>query len=44
MGEVRYSSLKRSDPERAARLFAKSEEEAKERYANLTKLVDYYKP
>ena len=44
MGEVRYSSLKRSDPERAARLFAKSEEEAKERYNNLTRLVDYYKP
>jgi pyruvate-ferredoxin/flavodoxin oxidoreductase len=30
MGEVRYNSLKRANPERAARLFAKSEAEAKE--------------
>jgi len=43
MGEVRYSSLKRANPERAARLFAKSEAEAKERYENLVKLIDYYK-
>ena len=43
MGEVRYSSLKGANPERAARLFAKSEAEAKERYENLVKLIEYYK-
>ena len=43
MGEVRYSSLKRANPERARKLFAKSEQEAKERYENLVKLVDFYK-
>ena len=43
MGEVRYSSLKRANPERAAKLFAKSEAEAKERYENLVKLVDFHK-
>ncbi len=42
MGEVRYSSLKRANPERAAKLFAKSEAEAKERYENLVKLVDFH--
>ena len=31
-GEVRYNSLKRQNPEKAARLFAKNESEAKERY------------
>ena len=41
-GEVRYNSLKRSNPEKAARLFAKNEEEAKERYAYLQKLVTLY--
>ena len=41
-GEVRYNSLKRSNPEMAARLFAKNEEEAKERYAYLQKLVTLY--
>ncbi len=41
-GEVRYSSLAGSDPERAARLFAKNEEEAKEHYDYLSKLVDVY--
>ena len=43
MGEVRYNSLKRSNPERAAKLFAKSEAEAKERYENYTKLIEFYK-
>ena len=43
LGEVRYSSLKRANPDRAAKLFAKSEAEAKERYENLVKLIDYYK-
>ncbi len=41
-GEVRYNSLKRQDPEKAARLFAKSEEEAKARYAYLNKLITLY--
>ncbi len=31
-GEVRYNSLKRQNPEKAARLFAKNESEAKARY------------
>ena len=43
MGEVRYNSLTRSFPERAERLFAKSEEVANERYQHLLKLVDLYK-
>ena len=42
-GEVRYNSLKRANPEKAARLFAKNEAEAMERYAYLKKLVDLYK-
>ena len=41
-GEVRYNSLKRANPEKAARLFAKSESEAKERYAYLQKLITLY--
>ena len=41
-GEVRYNSLKRSNPEEAARLFALNEEQAKERYAYLQKLVTLY--
>ena len=41
-GEVRYNSLKRSNPEKAARLFAKNENEAKERYTYLNKLVTLY--
>ena len=41
-GEVRYNSLKRSNPEKAARLFALNEEQAKERYAYLQKLVTLY--
>ena len=41
-GEVRYNSLKRSNPEKAARLFAKNESEAKERYNYLNKLVTLY--
>ncbi|MBS6212248.1 MAG: pyruvate:ferredoxin (flavodoxin) oxidoreductase, partial [Proteus hauseri] len=41
-GEVRYNSLKRSNPEKAAVLFAKSEEYAKERYAYLQKLITLY--
>ena len=41
-GEVRYNSLKRSNPEKAARLFAKNESEAKARYEYLNKLVTLY--
>ena len=38
-GEVRYNSLKRSNPAKAERLFAKNQEEAKARYEYLQKLV-----
>ena len=38
-GEVRYNSLKRSNPKKAERLFAKNESEAKARLAYLKKLV-----
>ena len=41
-GEVRYNSLKRSNPEKAARLFAKNESEAKARYEYLNKMVTLY--
>ncbi len=41
-GEVRYNALKRANPEKAAKLFAKNEEEAMERYAYLKKLVTLY--
>ncbi len=41
-GEVRYNALKRADPEKAARLFAKNEEEAMDRYSYLKKLVTLY--
>ncbi|WP_333685392.1 pyruvate:ferredoxin (flavodoxin) oxidoreductase [Enterocloster lavalensis] len=41
-GEVRYMSLAMKNPERAANLFAKNEQEAKERYAYLEKLVTLY--
>ena len=42
-GEVRYNALKRANPEKAARLFAKNEAEAMERYDYLSKLTDLYK-
>ena len=41
-GEVRYNALKRSNPEKAARLFKKNEQEAMERYEYLKKLVTLY--
>ena len=41
-GEVRYNALKRSNPERAEKLFAKNEQEAMERYSYLKKLVTLY--
>ena len=41
-GEVRYNSLQRQNPEKAARLFAKNESEAKARYEYLNKLITLY--
>jgi pyruvate-ferredoxin/flavodoxin oxidoreductase len=41
-GEVRYASLAMKNPERAAKLFAKNEAEAKERYEYLSKLIALY--
>ena len=41
--ETRYSRLTRSFPERAAKLFAASEEAAKARYEHLLRLVELYK-
>ena len=43
-GEVRYNSLKRANPERAARLFAKNAKCNAERYEYLKKLVTLYGP
>jgi len=42
-GEVRYSSLMRANPDRAKELFARSEEECKERYEYLNKLIEVYR-
>ena len=42
MGEVRYESLARQNPERADRLFDKSVEDAKDRYDYLTRLTKLY--
>ena len=41
-GEVRYNALKRANPEKAEKLFAKNEAEAMERYDYLKKLVALY--
>lgn len=41
-GEVRYLSLGLKNPERAAKLDEKNEQEAKERYEHLKKLIDLY--
>ena len=41
-GEVRYNALKRANPEKAEKLFAINEKEAKERYEYLKKLVAVY--
>ncbi|EGO62828.1 pyruvate:ferredoxin (flavodoxin) oxidoreductase [Acetonema longum] len=40
MGEVRYSSLRKQFPEMADRLFAKTEQDAKERLARYRQLAD----
>ena len=42
MNEARYSRLTREFPERATKLFAASEENAKERYEHLLKLKALY--
>jgi pyruvate-ferredoxin/flavodoxin oxidoreductase len=42
MNEARYSRLTREFPERADRLFAESEANAKARYEHLMKLVSLY--
>ena len=41
-GEVRYNSLKRANPERAEKLFAKNAGYNKERYEYLNKLITLY--
>jgi pyruvate-ferredoxin/flavodoxin oxidoreductase len=42
MSEVRYSSLKLGFPDRAQTLFAKAEQEAKDKYENLVKQQEFY--
>ena len=44
MREVRYNSLTRQNPEKAAVLFDKAVANSKKRYDDLVGLVDYYKP
>ena len=43
-GEVRYNSLKRSNPAKAEKLFALNESQAKARYTYLKKLIALYGP
>ena len=42
-GENRYAALAKFNPNKAAKLFAESEEESKEHYKYLTKMVELYK-
>ncbi len=42
MGEVRYNSLARSNPERAKELFAKAQADAKAKYEHLVNLAKQY--
>ena len=44
MREVRYNSLARQNPEKAAVLFDKAVANSKKRYDDLVGLVEYYKP
>ena len=44
LNEARYSSLTRSFPERAEKLFAKAEQASLDRYAHLLRLKDLYAP
>ena len=41
-GEVRYNALARLNPEKAEKMFAQNEAEAKERYEYLKRLVTLY--
>ena len=41
-GEVRYNSLKRANPDRAAKLFAKNQKCNEERYEYLNKLIELH--
>ena len=43
MNEARYSSLTRSFPERAEKLFEENEEEAMARWEHLQRLIELYK-
>ncbi len=43
MNEARYSALTQSFPDRAEKLFAEAEEDAKARFEHLQKLVEMYK-
>lgn len=43
-GEVRYSSLQLTFPERATELFARAEKEAQEKYARLVELSKPWRP
>ena len=42
MGEVRYASLKKSNPERAEKLFEENKRYALHQYRRLKKLVEVY--
>ena len=44
LNEVRYSSLKRGNPEKAERLFGIAEKSAAEKYEHLLRLKDLYTP
>lgn len=44
MGEVRYTSLQRSFPDKAKDLYEQSEKNAKDKYAHLLRLKDLYNP
>ena len=44
MNEARYSSLTRSFPERAEKLFTLAEKTSVERYEHLLRLKDLYAP
>jgi len=44
LGEIRYNSLKRKSPEKAALLFAEAEEDSRKRWNYLNRLVALYEP
>lgn len=43
LGENRYAALQKFNPQKAAELFAKSEQDARDKYEHLQKLVNLYK-